>query len=73
MNCLSLLVEMVAMLSQLITESWSIPLRGPTGTSVVIPRTREVIGAIVTLVNRGRTASLVKTTTGRSFPPTSAT
>ena len=41
-------VGTVTMLSQLITDSWSRPFDGPTSTSTVKPRSREVIGATVT-------------------------
>jgi len=42
----------VVMLSQLATLSWSRPLRGPTGTSLVRPRIVLVMGAMVTQVSR---------------------
>ncbi len=46
------LLRTVVMLSQLTMLSWSGPLRGPTRTSLVMPRIVLVIVATVTQVNR---------------------
>lgn len=62
-----LALGMVWMLSQLTTLSRSRPLAGPTGTSVEMPRTVEVIGATVTRARWGRISSRVRTTTGRTL------
>ncbi len=53
------------MVSQLITPSWSSPFAGPTGTSVLNPRTVLVIGATVSAERNGATVSRVSNTTGR--------
>jgi len=55
----------VVMLSQLTTLSWSNPLRGPTGTSLVIPRIVLVIGATVSQVKRWSLDRRVKIKAGR--------
>lgn len=55
----------VAIESRLTTDSWSSPLRRPTITSLLTPRTLVVIGATVTKSRAALTASRVSTSTGR--------
>ena len=59
------LLRTVVMLSQLMTLSWSSPLRGPTGTSLVMPRIVVVMGATVTQVSRWSLERRVRINAGR--------